>query len=60
MEGKIAKDADEVKDARSAPKGILDESANLAMVRHGRRREEYRKISGLSQICVQLNGGDTS
>ncbi len=59
MEGKIAKGSDEVQDERSEPKGILDESLNLARVRHGRRLERFGKISPLSQICVQINGGDT-
>lgn len=59
MEGKIAKDSDEVQDERSEPKGILDESLNLARVRHGRRLESFGEISTLSQICVQINGGDT-
>jgi len=61
MGGKRAKSDEEVKDVRSEPteEGILDDSSDFAIVRHGRFIKRVGEISRLSQICVQKNGGDT-
>ena len=58
-EAKLLTYGKEVNDERSEPEGILDDLPYLAMVRHGRPLEGFGKISPLSQICVQINGGDT-